>query len=237
VTRGVPASAYESSGVPVVRGLLAGRVVASERTGENFVVRAGFGLEGARSWTKEGRAMNTQLLAVSSLSEQEQEDIRSDGLRVSGLPDSPHCPASPGAEPFSAAPPVWAVLVKSEGRVVSHAGILPRVVLVDGQRVPVGGIGGVLTLPQWQRRGCATATLTTAGAFIGGMLGMEFGLLLCPVALVPFYRKRGWQAEEGPVVCDQPQGPVALSQSVAMVLPLRSTAWPKGTIDLCGAPW
>jgi aminoglycoside 2'-N-acetyltransferase I len=223
--------------VPAVRGLIAGRVVATVGTGEDLAVRAGLGSVGARIWTNERRAMQTQLLAVSSLSEQEQDDIRTDGLCMSGPPNTQNGPATLGTEPYPGAPPVWAVLVKSGGRVVSHAGILLRVVQVGDKRVPVGGIGGVTTLPEWRRRGCATATLTKAAEFIGGTLGLEFAMVLCTEPLVPFYCMRGWQAVEGPIVCVQPQGRLALSQAVAMVLPLRSTAWPKGTIDLCGAPW
>ena len=97
--------------------------------------------------------MDTQLLPVTSLSEREQEEIRSDAVRVWGLPDAQISPAVYGADPHPGAPPVWVVLVKSAGCVVSHAGVLQRVVLVGDQGVHVGGIGGVMTLPEWRRRG------------------------------------------------------------------------------------
>jgi predicted GNAT family acetyltransferase len=53
---------------------------------------------------------------------------------------------------------VWSVLVKTEQR-VSHAEILYRVVQVGEQRLAVGGIGGVMTLPEWRERGYARAVL------------------------------------------------------------------------------
>lgn len=39
------------------------------------------------------------------------------------------------------------VLILEDGRMVSHVGLVKRTVEVDGQPMPVAGVGGVLTNP------------------------------------------------------------------------------------------
>jgi predicted acetyltransferase len=53
-------------------------------------------------------------------------------------------------------------MIKADERVVTHAGILDRVIYVGELRVPVGGVTGVMTLADWRGRGCARATLASA---------------------------------------------------------------------------
>jgi GNAT superfamily N-acetyltransferase len=130
----------------------------------------------------------------------------------------------------------WHVLVWADGEMASHVEIVDRIGTVEGRRVKLGGIGGVMTRPKWQGRGYSSVALEAATAFMRDELGTEFRLLMCDQEMIPFYSHLGWQVVEGPLVFDQPGGKVTFDE-VTMVLPCTKQEWPQGTIDLCGLPW
>jgi predicted N-acetyltransferase YhbS len=130
----------------------------------------------------------------------------------------------------------WDLLLKMDGKVVSHVGIVERTVTVEGQPFRVGGIGAVGTSPRWQRRGLAHQLMEKAAAFMRADLRAEFGLLICSDEMTSYYGRLGWQVVPGPLLIDQPQGKITLPTTI-MVLPLGGDLWPAGTIDLCGLPW
>jgi len=110
--------------------------------------------------------LNVQRLAVTSLSGHEREETRGFTRHTfERMDERVRPPAVPG-DRYTWAPSVWCVLVKTEQRVVSHAGILYRVVQVGERRLAVGGIGSVMTLPDWRGRGYARAALKKAQAFV-----------------------------------------------------------------------
>lgn len=145
----------------------------------------------------------------------------------------------------------WHVLAWEGDLLVSHVDITERTALVGGQALRLGGIGGVVTLQEWRKRGIATTALQQAASFLHDGLAVPFGLLVCDLALASFYRKLGWHEVAGPLVFDQPAsfqpgldqlisvGPthkVTLDGAI-MVLHCREENWPAGLIDLCGLPW
>ena len=130
----------------------------------------------------------------------------------------------------------WHVMLRVDDQLVSHVEIVERTGTVDGQPVKLGGVGGVVTLPEWRGRGLATAALEWAAALIRDELQVAFGLLICDECMIPFYSRLGWQVVEGPLMFDQPGGKVVFDD-VTMVLPCAGENWPEGTIDLCGLPW
>lgn len=83
------------------------------------------------------------------------------------------------ADRYTWAPSVWCVLVKTEQRVVSYAGTLHQVGQVGEQRLAVGGIGSVMTLPAWRGRGCARAAPKSPG-LRGSLAVAPFALAICP---------------------------------------------------------
>ena len=130
----------------------------------------------------------------------------------------------------------WLTLGFLEDQLVSVVGILVREVLLAGQPIRMGGIGGVATLPEWRRRGFSGALLDRSAEFLRDPLKVDFSFLVCAPEKVPFYARHGWQEIHNQVVCDQPEGKVDLD-GVAMVLPSLQKRWTEGVLDLCGLPW
>jgi GNAT superfamily N-acetyltransferase len=137
------------------------------------------------------------------------------------------------------APEREAVVVgRLEGRLATYVGIVLREILVDGQPTRVAGIASVMTEPELQGRGFATAALKLA---VGHMQSVEaeFALLTALEHRRTFYERLGWRVVANSVVCDQANGKVHLNDPGRheMVLPLRGDLVGDGRIDLCGLPW
>lgn len=119
---------------------------------------------------------------------------------------------------------------------VSHAAILQHAVSVNGKSVLVAGLGGVLTVPQAQRRGFARQLVEHAMKYAESEWQVEAGLLFCRRRMIHYYAALNWQLIDWPVMIDQPDGKVA-SPLPVMVLPFRGFRWPAGTIELNSLPW
>jgi GNAT superfamily N-acetyltransferase len=177
-------------------------------------------------------------LAVANLSADERQQTRAFSRHTLERGLGRIRPFALPADSYSWTAPTWSVLVKADLRVVAHAGITYRVIQVDDLRVPVAGIGGVMTLPDWRQRGYARAMLDTATAFAGLQLWAPFALVICPVEAAAFYQHLGWRVAEAPIWCEQPGGPVRLPRELALYLACQGDAdWPSGPIHLGGAPW
>lgn len=127
-------------------------------------------------------------------------------------------------------------ITEEDGRAVSHVGVLKTRVKAGGQEVAVGGVGGVVTVPEARGRHYVHASMRRAAEFMCGELGVEFGMLFCLQKLVPFYARQGWQLVEDETEFEQPTGKV-LSPFRVMVLPCGSRAWPAGRVEVAGWPW
>jgi GNAT superfamily N-acetyltransferase len=181
---------------------------------------------------------NVLALAVSSFSPDELQEThiftRHTLERMAGRVRPLELPA----DSYSWTAPSWSMLVKADGHVVAHAGIVYRVIQVGNLRVPVGGIGGVMTLNDWRGRGYARAVVAKATAFVGTQLWAPFALVICPVEDTAFYEHLGWVVAKAPIECEQPNGRVILKREVALSLACQGDAeWPGGPIDLGGTPW
>jgi len=132
--------------------------------------------------------------------------------------------------------PEWFVIGKLAGRVVSIVGVLKRRIRVGESSLEVGGVGGVATHPDYQRRGYGSALLQRTAIFMRADLNVGFGLLVCDQDMVPFYSKLGWQTTQDEMVFDF-RGSKRTFDGITMLLPVGERPWPRGTIDLCGTPW
>lgn len=134
------------------------------------------------------------------------------------------------------APQHWHVHVYCGDALVSHAAITERTALAGGMPVRLGGIGGVMTPPEWRGRGLAGKAMEVSVDFMRNKLRVDFGFLFCSQGLVAYYQKTGWQLVQGPVEFEQSSGRLIWREE-AMVLPCRRRQWPAGIVDLCGPPW
>ena len=230
---GLPASAWPAGRRAV---LSPGQPLAPRSTPSQTDDAARWHLRHARN-TGTTAGIWVQLLASQSLSTEEQAETRVFTRHVLGASQASVRPFRLPADQYGWAPPEWTVLVKAGGHVVSQAGILYRVVRVGDQRVVVGGIGGVMTLPGWRGRGYARAVLTKAAAFVRDRLGASFLAVICPAESADLYRALGWQGVDAPISCDQPGERVTLTNELMLVWPCQGLPWPEGPVDLCGLPW
>ena len=170
--------------------------------------------------------MEIKIKRASDLSSEEQRQVDERLLSLFG-------------QAFTAqvwAPVDWRVLVWVDGCIASQVEILDRTVTAGARHLRVGGISGVVTLPEYRRRGLSTAALQAASCFLRDALHISFGLLITGEWMIPFYARLGWQPVAGPTVYDQPDCMI-VSDGVTMILSLNGDPWPGGPIDLCGLPW
>lgn len=137
---------------------------------------------------------------------------------------------------FTWAAPAYYAISEIEGALVGCLGIFDREVEVSHARIRVGGVGGVITQPEWRRHGIARGLLTSAAEFMREELGVEFAMLLCRREVAPVYSKLGWVRVDGPSVFMQPSR-MATYPRDTMVLRFTERQWPPGTIDMRGLPW
>lgn len=130
----------------------------------------------------------------------------------------------------------WHILLWVGNQLVSHAEIVERTVSVRSENISVGGIGGVVTRPQWRHRGLASTAMDVAQSYICGELNLDFGLLMCDETVVSFYEKLGWKVVKGPLVYQQPTGKVEFDD-IVMTYRCGGKMWPDGLIDVQGPPW
>lgn len=137
--------------------------------------------------------------------------------------------------------PEWFALVREPGgRLIGRAGVLDRTVLWGGLPTLVGGVSSVSTDPDYRGQGVASAAVSSLATFLCEELGATAGLLLASRMGTPVYRRLGWQVVDGPLQCDQPDGPLhwttAFPDKPAMAWTCIGTL-PSGPIDLQGLPW
>jgi predicted N-acetyltransferase YhbS len=85
-------------------------------------------------------------------------------------------------------------LVASDGgRLVSTVQIFDRAINLDGQTVPMGGIGSVFTLEDYRHKGVASALMRLA---VDTMVGEGFEVSLLFAERLTFYNQFGWREVE-----------------------------------------
>lgn len=123
-----------------------------------------------------------------------------------------------------------------DGSPVTHSGMYYHTVEIEGRKIELGGLNGVITRPEARGKGYGGQIVGAAEDHAREQSSAEFGMLFCHPELADFYGPRGWHPIEGPVTIDQPDGPRP-SPHVVMVYPFRGTEWPDGPFDLNSYPW
>jgi hypothetical protein len=103
--------------------------------------------------------------------------------------------------------------------------------------VKVGGIGGVKAHPAFWGRGLAGFAIRRALDFFHEQGDVDFGLLVCEPALVPFYERLGWRGFPGDLFVTRKQAIVPFTFNLPMTTPIRLRESLAGKIDLLGPPW
>jgi aminoglycoside 2'-N-acetyltransferase I len=129
------------------------------------------------------------------------------------------------------------VLVEDEAQgLVCHIGLYRREATWEGRKVRIGGIGGVVTHPDFRRRGLASVALNAAVQTLKDERATDFALLFCEPHNIAFYTKRGWKPFIGEVYAEQPGGRVRFDVMSPLIFYLKRAPH-EGIIDLCGLPW
>lgn len=123
-----------------------------------------------------------------------------------------------------------------EGVPVSKCSLLRHTIEVNGNKLDVAGLGGVVTAPQFQQRGYATSLLEDVQLLVDTEWMLPAITLFCRDGLVPFYLGRGWQVIAEPVEILQPHGSIIAPMNF-MVLMAGKHRWPKGSVKLLSLPW
>jgi GNAT superfamily N-acetyltransferase len=124
-----------------------------------------------------------------------------------------------------------------DGGLACHIGIFFRTVTWNGQKVHIGGIGGVATRPDCRRQGHASIALDAAVRTMRDHDAAQFALLFCEPHNFEFYRQRNWHPFTGAVYAEQPGGRIRFEAMAPFVTDLKRRAPSQGTLDLCGLPW
>ncbi len=170
--------------------------------------------------------MSVQIRLEKNLADAERQTLFEWGKDIFGVAD----------KLYQWRPKDWHFIVEENGRVVSHVGVLQTTVRAGQNAVRIGGVGGVVSVPEAQGRGHAQSAMRRAVEFMGDELQVEFGMLFCLPRLAPFYARQGWQLLKETVEFEQPSGPI-VSPFCVMVLPFGGREWPAGNIQLGGLPW
>jgi aminoglycoside 2'-N-acetyltransferase I len=133
--------------------------------------------------------------------------------------------------------PFYHYLGKIDGVIVSNVGIVRKEITVKGRTIVVGGVGGVVTHPDWRRMGFARLLMDKAEEYLRrNSSEYEYGMLFCDKKMVPYYGKGGWVQIENLVYITWKKER-KISDEICMVLQLSEKEWPPGEVDTQGPPW
>ena len=129
----------------------------------------------------------------------------------------------------------FVVYVDGDGP-LSHAAVLRHTATVNGSIALIGGIGGVVTVPEAQRRGYATLVVGHATDFLQHEWKTDLAMLFCIDRMLNFYEDLGWAKVTCPVLLEQPKGKIP-SPFHVMAKYFNLTFQPIQNIDLGCSSW
>lgn len=131
--------------------------------------------------------------------------------------------------------PDWTICLEENNETLAFLNIIIRTVSFDSKDYKIAGINNVITLKNHRNKGYAFKIMNEATTFIFDQLEMDYGLLLCADAVMPFYNKIGWYQVDSDLYYEQSTG-IKLYDSNTMVLSKSEPIEPT-KIDLNGLPW
>jgi hypothetical protein len=134
--------------------------------------------------------------------------------------------------------PAYTVIGREAGRVVSHVGVVDRMITVGGAPLRVAGVESVYVLPQYRGQRRSRPVLVTAIAE-AARRQLDCGLLFCLPELAQVYTGCSWQAlGPRPIIRVEDGRELPLpAKNIALFHPLRVRELPQGLIHLGGNDW
>jgi GNAT superfamily N-acetyltransferase len=106
-------------------------------------------------------------------------------------------------------------VLEERGFVISHAGVVWKRIEHDGENYETGGLTGVLTFPDFRRRGYGTQVIEAATRYIVEK-GVDIGLTTSHLRL--FYTRMGWiPMEMTNIMHGDPTSPTVVDELVLML--------------------
>ena len=174
--------------------------------------------------------MRIDLRTVAELTEKDRASL---GVLNSAVYPPDVVAAWPGRS-FEWAARQWSVIVWNDERTLAlaHAGVLDRNVRLNQTIVKVGGIGGVMTHPEFRHQGIAKAAINRSVEFFRERGDFDFALLVCKPELIPFYERLGWQQFLGKLLVTQRGQSTEFTFNLPMIYSIRGQTEYEGVIDL-----
>ena len=135
--------------------------------------------------------------------------------------------------------PVWSVVVRHEGCVAAHTGVVDRTVRVGDRQIRVAGIQNLFVLPEYRGRGLCDQVMEAAMSE-ASKRDYDIGLLFCVPELARVYERCGWSnlGCRDVIRIDERGLDAALpTKNITMFYPLATSEFPDGSVHLQGNDW
>jgi predicted acetyltransferase len=119
---------------------------------------------------------------------------------------------------------VWGYFI--DGRLAAKAAVLPMRIWLNGRSIPMGGVAGVATWPEYRRQGLIRQLLQHA---LGAMREEGVAVSFLHPFYIPFYRKFGWEVVADAVTLEFPP---AKCEGFAMRGAMRRIEQPMEELEL-----
>lgn len=116
----------------------------------------------------------------------------------------------------------WHWLIELDGRIASHAAVVPRLLVAGERPLRTGYVEAVATLPAVERRGLGSAVVAAAGDHILA----RYALGALSTGRHGFYQRLGWRRWRGPTFVHTPDGPVRTTEDDGSIMVLPTPASP-----------
>jgi aminoglycoside 2'-N-acetyltransferase I len=114
-----------------------------------------------------------------------------------------------------------------DGRIVSHASVVERVLEIGDRRLRTGYVEAVATAPGEQGRGHGSVVMEAVTDYIRS----TFQLGALGTGRHAFYERLGWETWRGPAFVRSPEGPRRTPDDEGYILVLRTAASPPFDLD------
>lgn len=119
---------------------------------------------------------------------------------------------------------VW---LEDDGRLVSHASVVERILVCAGQRLRVGYVEAVATAVAHRRRGHGATVMRS----IGDIIGERYVIGALSTGAFGFYELLGWERWRGPTFVDGPHGRARTPADDDAIMILRTRRSPELDLD------